>query len=232
MSTSAVPIAERWYRELIGAAVLIGGFGGLLALVFSGVTTTLIELVFGSPTSEPFSGSWWWILFVSAGAMLVAFLRARLRVAKDVPGAVAFFKRGWVDPGSAAQLVVISAVSLVAGASLGPAFGVVVGGGAFGAWIVSRRPQADEGERRMYALTGMAGGVGAAFSAPLFGACGQWRVVHMRRTILAAATAPSSSARNAAAPSESGRSSVQVMVPNRPLARPARVSRNSTIVYV
>lgn len=170
MSTSAVPVAERWYRELIGAAVLIGGFGGLLALVFSGVTTTLIELVFGSPTSEPFSGSWWWILFVSAGALVVAFLRARLRVAKEVPGAVAFFKRGWVDPRSAAQLVVISAVSLVAGASLGPAFGVVVGGGAFGAWIVSRRPQAEDSERHLYALTGMSAGVGAAFSAPLFGA--------------------------------------------------------------
>ena len=169
MSASLVPIAERWYRELIGAAVLIGGFGGLLALVFSGVTVTLIELIFGSPTSEPFSGSWWWIPIVAVGALVVSFLRARLAVADEVPGAVACFKRGWVDPGSAAQLVLISAVSLVAGASLGPAFGVVVGGGAFGAWIVSHRRDADEGERRMYALTGMAGGVGAAFSAPLFG---------------------------------------------------------------
>ena len=48
-----VPIAERWYRQLIGAAVLIGGFGGLLALVYSGVTTTVTQQVFGSPTSEP-----------------------------------------------------------------------------------------------------------------------------------------------------------------------------------
>lgn len=169
MSASMLPIAERWYRELIGAAVLIGGFGGLLALAYSGVTTTIIEWVFGAPTSEPFSGAWWWIPFVAVGALVVAFLRARLQVAGEVPGAVACFKRGWVDPESAAQLVLISAVSLVAGASLGPAFGVVVGGGAFGAWIVSRRGGADEGERHMFALTGMAAGVGAAFSAPLFG---------------------------------------------------------------
>jgi len=160
-----VPVAERWYRNLIGAAVLIGGFGGLLALVYSGVTTTAIELVFGSPTSEPLSGSWWWIPFVAIGALFVAFLRARLAVAGEVPGAVADFKRGWVDPGSATRLVVISAVSLVAGASLGPAFGVVVGGGAFAGWMVSRRPVTDERERPMTPRM-VAAGVGAGAAQP------------------------------------------------------------------
>jgi H+/Cl- antiporter ClcA len=61
-----------------------------------------------------------------------------------------------------------SAVSLFVGASLGPSFGIVVSGGGLGAWIVSRSSTTDTEARHEYSLTGMAGGLGAVFSAPLF----------------------------------------------------------------
>jgi len=56
------------------------------------------------------------------------------------------------------------------GASLGPSFGLVVMGGGFGSWLVGRLgKKSDEEEARQgFALTGMAGGMGGGYSAPLF----------------------------------------------------------------
>jgi H+/Cl- antiporter ClcA len=163
-----IPISDAWYRRLLAAALLIGAAAGLLALVYSGVTGAGISRIFGAASSEPFSGEWWWIPLVSMGAVVVVVLRARAGHAGEVPGTIADARSGWVDPGSAPVLVAISAISLIVGASLGPAFGVGVAGGGFASWLVSRRKNTEEGERQMYALSGMAGGLGAVFSAPLF----------------------------------------------------------------
>ena len=56
-----LPIADQWYRRLLAVAVALGVAGGLFALVYSGLTTTGITFFFGEPTSELFSGQWWWI---------------------------------------------------------------------------------------------------------------------------------------------------------------------------
>ncbi len=165
-----LPLDERWYRRLLGIALGLGAVAGIFALVFHVVTGRSMGLFFGEPSSEPFSGQWWWIPLISAGALLVAVLRARAGVAGHVPGAVAFAMKGWVDPATAVQLVLISTISLMLGASLGPSFAVIVAGGGFAAWLVSRQKDADEGERHDYALTGMAGALGSVFSAPLLGA--------------------------------------------------------------
>ena len=58
----------------------------------------------------------------------------------------------------------------MAGASLGPSFGVVVAAGGLGSWLAARRSDSDNAERHETALTGMAGGLGALFAAPLFAA--------------------------------------------------------------
>ena len=56
------------------------------------------------------------------------------------------------------------------GASLGPSFGLVVMGGGFGSWLVTRlgKHYDEEEARQGFALTGMAGGMGGGYSAPLF----------------------------------------------------------------
>jgi H+/Cl- antiporter ClcA len=165
-----LPLSEAWYRKLLVAALVLGVGGGVVALVYSGITNFGIDLFYGEPTSDVWSGQWWWIPLVSAGAVLVVVLRGRLKVPEKVPGAIAFAKRGWVDPSSALSLVSISVISLFVGASLGPSFGIVVAGGGLGAWIVSRESTTDTEAGHEYSLTGMAGGLGAVFSAPLFAA--------------------------------------------------------------
>jgi H+/Cl- antiporter ClcA len=140
------------------------------ALVYSGVTGVGLDLFFGEPSSEPWSGEWWWIPLISAGAALVVVLRRWWSVPDEVPGAVGLARQGWVDPSSALSLFTISAVSLFVGASLGPSFGIVVSGGGLGAWLVSRSSSDEAEAKHEYTLTGMAGGLGAVFSAPLFAA--------------------------------------------------------------
>lgn len=165
-----LPISEPWYRQLVVLALLLGVGGGIAALVYSGVTGFGTGLFFGDPTSDPWSGQWWWIPLISGGAVLVVLLRRWWSVPKKVPGAIGFAQRGWVDPASALSLVAISAISLFVGASLGPSFGIVVSGGGFGAWLTKRLAISDAEAKHEYSLTGMAGGLGAVFSAPLFAA--------------------------------------------------------------
>ena len=165
-----LPLGDRAYRRLLVMAVGFGIAGGVFALAYSLVTAWGIDLFFSEPTSDPFSGQWWWIPLIGVGALLVAVLRRQASVDGKVPGAVAFARAGWVEPSSAFALVAISAISLMVGASLGPSFGVIVSGGGFAAWVASRYSDTDEAERKAYSLTGMAGGLGAVFAAPLFAA--------------------------------------------------------------
>jgi len=163
-----LPVSESWYRRLLLLALVIGVGGGVAALIFSVVTGVGLDVFFGDPTSEPWSGEWWWIPLLSGGALLVAAMRRWWSVQQKIPGAVAFARHGWVDPSSALSLFVISTISLFVGASLGPSFAIIIAGGGMGAWLADRSSVAQIGARNEYALAGMAGGLGAIFSAPLF----------------------------------------------------------------
>jgi len=147
---------------------MIGAGGGIAALFFSAVTGIGLDLFFGDPSSEPWSGSWWWIPLVSGGALLVAALRQSWSVPEEVPGAVAYAREGWVDPSSALSLFTVSTISLIVGASLGPSFAIVVAAGGIGSWLANRTSVTEDEAKNEYALAGMAGGLGAIFSAPLF----------------------------------------------------------------
>lgn len=167
-----VPFEKRWYQKLLMFAPVIGVVGGVLALIFMGITGTAIDLLFGNTGTGWWTGRWWWIPLTALGGLAVALLRKTWNISKDVPGAVALAQQGWVDPSKAFYWVVISTVSLMMGASLGPSFGLVVMGGGFGSWLATRLgKQDDEDEeeaRQGFALTGMAGGMGGGYSAPLF----------------------------------------------------------------
>jgi H+/Cl- antiporter ClcA len=161
-------LSDGWYRKLLSVALVLGLGAGAAALLFTAATGLGIDLIFGDPRSDPWSGEWWWIPVVSGGAVLVALMRRSWKVPQKVPTAVGFARQGWVDPSSALSLFVISTVSLFVGASLGPSFAIIVAGGGMGAWFANRLKAHDDEGRHEYALTGMASGLGAIFSAPLF----------------------------------------------------------------
>ena len=163
-----LPLTEAWYRKQLVAAVYLGVFGGVFALLFSIVTTWSGDQLFGDPTSDPWSGEWWWILLTGGGAVLVTAMRKWLSLEGKFPGAIAMCKAARVDPATAPKLVAVSVVSLIVGASLGPSFGIVVAGGGMGTWLVQRYLPSEPDAEAQYTLTGMSGAFGGAFSSPLF----------------------------------------------------------------
>lgn len=166
-----VPLEKPWYQKLLLFSAPIGMVGGALAVVFMSLTGTANQWLYGGTGSGWFAGRWWWIPLTALGGLLVALLRQAWKVPREVPGAIALAHQAWVEPSTAVYWVVISTISLVMGASLGPSFGLVVMGGGFGSWLISRlgKPHSDELEaRQVFSLTGMAGGMGGGYSAPLF----------------------------------------------------------------
>lgn len=166
-----LPLEDPWYKRLLLFALVLGGVGGLLALLFMGITGAGIGFFFGDTGTGWWAGQWWWIPLTALGGLIVSFLRKIWKVPENVPSPIKLAHIAWVNPGTAIPWVIISAISLVAGASLGPFFGLAVMGGGFGSWLVTRMEKPGEVEaKHEYTLTGMAGTMGAAFTSPLFAA--------------------------------------------------------------
>lgn len=165
-----IPLDKLWYRKLLVFAPVIGVVTGALAVLFMGITGTATDLLFGDTGIGWWAGHWWWIPVTAIGGLAVALLRKQWGVSHEVPGAIALAHQAWVDPSKAFYWVAISTVSLVMGASLGPSFGLAVMGGGFGSWLITQLGgQTNVKEARQgFALTGMAGGMGGGYSAPLF----------------------------------------------------------------
>ncbi len=164
-----LPLDLPWYRRLLGFAFAIGLGGGVLGLTYLAVTNTGIDLLFGSAGTTAWSGEWWWIPLVAFGALAVVAIREWWSIEDHVPGAIEAISSARADHKKVPGWVVLSAISVITGASLGPSFALVMMGGALGSWIAERR-WAEGKTNRAYTLTGMAGGLGGAFTAPVFGA--------------------------------------------------------------
>ena len=165
-----LPVEQSWYQRLLVHAFVLGVAAGVSALVFMGITGTGTDFFFGDSGTGWWTGNWWWIPLTAFGGLTVAVMRKLWEVPKKVTDPITLAHQAWVDSDNVLPLVAISAVSLIAGASLGPFFALTMLGGGIGSWFVTRLGIRDEEAKHEYALTGMASGMGAAFSAPLFAA--------------------------------------------------------------
>lgn len=166
-----LPLEKPWYRKLLLLTVMIGAAGGVLALLFMGITGAGIDFFFGSTGTDWWTGNWWWIPLTAFGGFTVSLLRKIWKVPQDVPSPIILAHNAWVPPGPVIPWVIIAIISLITGASLGPFFGLAVMGGGLGSWLVSRLKHDDEEEAKQeYTLSGMAGTMGATFTSPLFAA--------------------------------------------------------------
>jgi len=129
---------NREFWLLMGYAVALGVFGAFAGLVFMGV------IGFGGrwyADADPgwFGGQWWWVAVTAGAGVVVGLLRRLTRLPEQIPGLIHDLQEGHVDPRMVPGVAVVSAVSLIGGASLGPekALGSMDGGG--GTWIGQRR---------------------------------------------------------------------------------------------
>ncbi len=124
-----LPLEKPWYRKLLLLTLLIGAAGGVLSLLFSTITGAGIDFFFGNVGTDWWAGKWWWIPLMAIGGLLVAGLRKIWKVPSKVPSPIKLAHDAWVEPGTAIPWVIISAISLIFGAAMGPFFGFAVMGG-------------------------------------------------------------------------------------------------------
>ncbi len=162
--TAAPPVTQkRDFWVLMGYAVVLGVFGAFAGLVFIGV------IKFGGKwysDSDPgwFGGHWWWVAVAAAAGVVVGLLRRLTRLPEEVPGLFDDLKTEHVDPGLVPGVVVVSAVSLIGGASLGPEKALGTMGGGAGSWLAQRRALSKE-DSQVNTLAGFAGAYGGLFSS-------------------------------------------------------------------
>jgi H+/Cl- antiporter ClcA len=161
---SSPPVTQqRDFWVLMTYAVVLGVFGAIAGLVFIGVIK-----VGGSwyAASRPgwFGGHWWWIAVTAAAGVVVGLLRRLTRLPEQVPGLFADLHTEHVDPRLVPGIAVVSAVSLIGGASLGPEKALGAMGGGAGSWIAQRRVLGKENSQ-VNTLAGFAGAYGGLFSS-------------------------------------------------------------------
>ncbi|HSU35303.1 MAG TPA: chloride channel protein [Propionibacteriaceae bacterium] len=147
----------------MGYAVALGVFGAFAGLVFMGL------IGFGDgwyDDSNPdwLGGQWWWVGVTAGAGVLVGLLRRVTHLPEQVPGLIADVQEGHVDPRLVPGITIVSAVSLIGGASLGPEKALGSMGGGVGSWIAERRKLRHE-DSQLNTLSGFAGAFGGLFSS-------------------------------------------------------------------
>jgi H+/Cl- antiporter ClcA len=161
---SVVPLAKSpGFWVVMRDAALLGVVLAFVALAFLGLLRHGTKLWFTLP-SDPgwFDGSLWWVAVTGGAGVLVGVLRRAFRVPADLPGTFKELKDERVEPSTAPGAVVVSLVSLVGGASLGPEDALAKIGGGLGTWISERRKLGDD-----LRATNTLSGIGAAFGGLL-----------------------------------------------------------------
>jgi H+/Cl- antiporter ClcA len=152
---------------IVRYAALFGVVLAFAALAFLGLLKGGTKLWFTLPKDPGwFDGSLWWVAVTAGAGVLVGVLRRVLQVPARLPGTLAEIKAARVDPATAPAAVLVSLVSLVGGASLGPEDSLGKMGGGLGTWV-SERHKLGEDVQATNALSGMAAAYGGLLASPV-----------------------------------------------------------------
>ncbi len=160
------PITQkREFWVLTGYAAALGVFGAFAGLVSLGVFKLGMRW---STDSSPgwLGGHWWWVAVTAAVGIAVGLLRRLTHLPEDVPGFFEDVKAEHVNPKLLPGTIVVSAVSLIGGASVGPEKVLASMGGGMGSWMAQRRGLTKE-DSGVNTLAGVAGMFGGVFSSPV-----------------------------------------------------------------
>jgi H+/Cl- antiporter ClcA len=95
---------------------------------------------------------------------VVGLLRRLMRLPEELPGLIADLQEEHVNPRLVPGTVLVSAVSLLGGASLGPEKALSYIGGGAGGWLSERRGLGKD-DTKLNTLSGFAGAFGGLFSS-------------------------------------------------------------------
>jgi H+/Cl- antiporter ClcA len=127
---------SRGFWAIVGYAVVFGLVLAVAALAFLGLVKGGTKLWFTLPKNPDwFSGSLWWVAVTAAAGLLVGVLRRVLRLPAKLAGTLKELRDERVEASAVLRAVVVSLVSLVGGASLGPEDALGKMGGGLGTWV-------------------------------------------------------------------------------------------------
>ena len=160
----------REFWVLVGYAALLGAITGLIAYVFIAIVDWATDLLWPETTEYGFlEGEPWWILLMGAAGLTVGILRRLLRVHAVIPGLFEEIDERRVEPRYVPRRVLVSFVSLIGGASVGPEAALASMGGGLGTLVSNRFGLAPQ-MSATNTLSGMAGAFGGFFAAPMLSA--------------------------------------------------------------
>lgn len=154
---------RREFWVLMGFAAMLGVLGAFGGLAFMGVIG-VGDNWYTDTNPDWFGGHWWWVAVTAATGVAVGLLRRLTHLPDQMPGLIVDLTEGHVDPRLVPGVVLVSAVSLSGGASLGPENALGTIGGGAGSWS-SRRRGLDDEDREVATLAGFAGAYGGLFSS-------------------------------------------------------------------
>jgi H+/Cl- antiporter ClcA len=155
------------FWEVVRYAAVFGVVLAFAALAFLGLVKAGTKLWFTLPKGPGwFDGNLWWVAVTAGAGVLVGVLRRSLRLPAKLPGTVKELKDERVEPSTVPGAVLVSLVSLVGGASLGPEDALGKLGGGLGTWISDRRKLSDD-VKATNTLSGMSAAYGGLLTSPL-----------------------------------------------------------------
>ncbi len=165
------PLRTAAYWVVLARSALIGAFGGAFAVVFIGAEHVVRGALWGDlgESFDWFSGGVRAALIPVAAGLVVGGLYVVFRLPPRIAGFIEELEEGRTDPRTAPGAVVVSFVSLVGGASLGPEAPLVTAATGFGN-MLTQRANASVEETRTATFSGAAGALGALLSSPFIGA--------------------------------------------------------------
>lgn len=157
---------DRRFWLPVAYAAPIGLMAGTAGLLFTWSVGRATGWLWPDEVDNSFLGGelWWLALTVTAG-VLVGALRRWLQVPSEPKGALENIAAAHVDQRSAMPMVLVSFVSIVGGASMGPFDAGIRSGGALGQWF-SDRIGADDEIRQINTLVGINGALGSLLTSP------------------------------------------------------------------
>jgi H+/Cl- antiporter ClcA len=156
---------EREFWPLVGLAIVLGIFGAFFSLAFlistgkGGHWWHVSNVSWGG-------GHWWWVAVTGATGIAVGVLRHFTKLPWETPGLVEDLQTEHVEPKLVPGIILVSAASLIGGASLGPEKPIGSGGGWASGWL-ARRYKLDKDDAGVTTLAGFAGAYGGMFSAAI-----------------------------------------------------------------
>ena len=161
------PAATAWLPTLTSAA-LIGGIGAVAALVFAAVVAAGQGVLWPDVTDPAaFSGSWRIVAILTGAGFLVGVIHRLDPLARE-ENAFVVLGTGRIDPRAVPGGVLISAVSLIGGFSLGPEVPTGMAAAGIATWWGRRRGRS-ESQVQADTTAAITGAWGGLFTTPFVG---------------------------------------------------------------